>query len=88
MVRAHPQWRGVLDLISKGRIGEVRSVMGYFSYNLRDPQNVRNILDYGGGGLMDIGCYLVYTSRLIFGQEPSRVLALIETRSRRCRPMC
>jgi predicted dehydrogenase len=79
MVRAHPQWRGVLDLISKGRIGEVRSVMGYFSYNLRDPKNVRNILDYGGGGLMDIGCYLVYTSRLVFGEEPSRVSALIET---------
>jgi predicted dehydrogenase len=79
MVRAHPQWRGVLDLISKGRIGEVRSVMGYFSYNLRDPKNVRNILDYGGGGLMDIGCYLVYTSRLIFGEEPSRVSAVIET---------
>ena len=27
---------------------------------------------------MDIGCYLVYTSRLIFGEEPSRVLGLIE----------
>jgi len=27
---------------------------------------------------MDIGCYLVYTSRLIFGVEPSRVLGLIE----------
>jgi predicted dehydrogenase len=79
MVRVHPQWRGVLDLIRKGRIGEVRSVMGYFSYNLPDPKNVRNILDYGGGGLMDIGCYLVYTSRLVFGEEPSRVLALIET---------
>ena len=31
MVCTHPQWRGVLDLIRKGRIGEVRSVMGYFS---------------------------------------------------------
>lgn len=26
MVRTHPQWRGVLALIRKGRIGEVRSV--------------------------------------------------------------
>lgn len=26
MVRTHPQWRGVLALIKKGRIGEVRSV--------------------------------------------------------------
>jgi predicted dehydrogenase len=78
MVRAHPQWNCVLDLISKGRIGEVRSLMGYFSYDLRDPQNVRNILEYGGGGLMDIGCYLVYTSRLVFGGEPLKVLGLME----------
>src|SRR5882762_8514429 len=68
MVRTHPQWLRTLDLIRKGRIGEIRSVMGYFSYCLRDPKNVRNILDYGGGGLMDIGCYLVYTSRLVFGE--------------------
>ena len=28
---------------------------------------------------MDIGCYLVYTARLIFAEEPKRVSALIET---------
>src|SRR6202163_3423659 len=50
MVRTHPQWLGALDLIKQGRIGLVKSVMGYFSYNLRDPKNVRNILNYGGGG--------------------------------------
>jgi predicted dehydrogenase len=27
---------------------------------------------------MDIGCYLVYTSRVIFGEEPTKVLGLIE----------
>ena len=27
---------------------------------------------------MDIGCYLIYTSRLIFGEEPNRVLGIIE----------
>ncbi len=27
---------------------------------------------------MDIGCYLIYTSRLIFGEEPRRVLGIIE----------
>jgi predicted dehydrogenase len=79
MVRTHPQWREAIDQTRKGRIGEIRSLMGYFSYSLLDPKNVRNILDYGGGGLMDIGCYLVYTSRLVFGEEPLKVLGLIET---------
>src|ERR1700710_1526010 len=58
MVRTHPQWRGVMDLIAAGRIGPVRSVMGYFSYYNTDPENIRNILQYGGGAMMDIGCYL------------------------------
>jgi predicted dehydrogenase len=78
MVRTHPQWRKVLDLIRTGKIGVVRSVMGYFSYFNRDPKNIRNIHECGGGALMDIGCYLVYTSRLIFGEEPTRVVANIE----------
>jgi len=78
MVRTHPQWLGVLDLLKTGRIGPVRAVVGCFSYYNRDLGNIRNILEYGGGGLMDIGCYLIYTSRLIFGDEPRRVLGLME----------
>ncbi|HEY5704328.1 MAG TPA: Gfo/Idh/MocA family oxidoreductase [Terrimicrobiaceae bacterium] len=78
MIRTHPQWRKVLELIAAGRIGTVRSVMGYFSYNNRDPKNIRNILAYGGGALMDIGCYLIYGSRLAFGEEPTRVCGLIQ----------
>src|SRR6195256_5100211 len=54
MVRAHPQWSRVLELIKEGRIGETRSMVGHFSYYLPDPQNIRNILDYGGGALMDV----------------------------------
>src|SRR5208283_4644909 len=78
MVRTHPQWIRALDLVRAGKIGLVRSVMGYFSYYNSDPKNIRNVFEYGGGGLMDIGCYLVYTSRLIFGEEPTKVCALIE----------
>jgi predicted dehydrogenase len=78
MVRTHPQWVSVLNLIDNGRIGDVRSVMGYFSYNNQDPRNIRNIKEIGGGGLMDIGCYLIYFSRLIFAAEPKRVVSLIE----------
>ncbi len=78
MVRTHPQWLRARDLIRAGRIGKLRAIMGFFSYFLEDPANVRNILPYGGGGLMDIGCYPITTSRLMFGEEPSRVLGLIE----------
>src|SRR5438874_10304873 len=78
MVRTHPQWIRVRELIDEGRIGEVRSVMGHFSYNNPDPHNIRNIAGIGGGGLMDIGCYLIFFSRLIFRDEPKRVVGLIQ----------
>ncbi|MBV9273991.1 MAG: Gfo/Idh/MocA family oxidoreductase [Verrucomicrobia bacterium] len=78
MVRTHPQWRAAVDLVQSGKIGKVRAISGCFSYHNRDPKNVRNILEYGGGGMMDIGCYLVFTSRFIFGEEPTRVFGVIE----------
>ena len=58
MVRAHPQWLRVKELVDSGRIGEVRSVLGHFSYFNNDPENIRSRVDYGGGGLMDIGSCL------------------------------
>ena len=78
MVRTHPQWLGTLQIIRDGLIGRVRSVMGYFSFFNDDPANIRNIPAMGGGALMDIGCYLVNTSRFIFGEEPRRVVALVD----------
>src|SRR5437899_2238215 len=59
MARTHPQWVRARDLACSGRIGELRVVSGFFSYFNRDPKNVRNIAEFGGGALMDIGCYPV-----------------------------
>lgn len=78
MIRAHPQWLGAKSLVDEGRLGEVRAMTGFFSYYNVDPLNVRNVPEYGGGGLLDIGCYLVNTSRFIFGEEPSRVAGTID----------
>src|SRR5260370_36236819 len=57
MVRTHPQWLRTRDLIRSGRIGDLRSILGVFSYFNRDAANIRNVLDWGGGGIYDIGCY-------------------------------
>jgi predicted dehydrogenase len=78
MVRTHPQWLRTRELIRAGRIGELRSIVGAFSYFNRDAANIRNVLDWGGGGIYDIGCYPITTSRFIFGEEPSRVIGLVE----------
>ena len=78
MVRTHPQWLRTRGLIRSGRIGELRAIAGVFSYFNRDGANVRNVAEWGGGGMMDIGCYPIVTSRFIYGEEPTRVLGLIE----------
>jgi predicted dehydrogenase len=78
MVRTHPQWLRTVEVIHSGRIGRLRSILGYFSYFNVDPENTRNIEAYGGGALMDIGCYPIKTSRWVFGEEPLRVIGCIE----------
>ena len=57
MVQTHPQWIRIVELVRSGRIGQLRSAIGAFSFYNVDPANVRNVPEYGGGGLMDIGCY-------------------------------
>jgi predicted dehydrogenase len=78
MVKTHPQWLRTRELIRAGRIGELKAIMGAFSYFNRDAANVRNVPEWGGGGMLDIGCYPIVTSRFIFGEEPTRVSGLIE----------
>lgn len=78
MVRTHPEWLRTREIVQSGDIGEVRSILSVFSYFNRDPQNVRNMAEIGGGGAMDIGCYPITMSRFLFGREPVRVAALID----------
>ena len=70
MYRLHPQWVRVREMVAEGQLGELRTVQSFFSYRNTDPQNIRNVLAYGGGALMDIGCYAVNLSRMLFGSEP------------------
>src|SRR5258707_1152249 len=78
MVRSHPQWLRAREIVRSGEIGELRSVMMAFSYTNRDPQNIRNIPEYGGGALMDIGCYPIQLSRFLFESEPKRATGVLE----------
>ena len=78
MIRTHPQWLQAISLVRDGTLGRVRSVVGYFSYHNVDPLNVRNMPDIGGGGVLDIGCYLVHAARWIYDREPQRVVSSIE----------
>ncbi len=76
MIQNHPQWLRTVELVRGGRIGRLRHAMGSFGITL-SPNNIRNVREYGGGGLLDIGCYPIKTSRMVFGEEPMRVSGAI-----------
>lgn len=77
MYRFHPQWIKAKSLVDEGRIGQLRTVHGFFSYHNIDPENIRNKSEIGGGGLMDIGCYCISLARFLFGKEPLRASGII-----------
>ncbi len=78
MVRHNPQWIEARARAKRGEIGELRAMQVFFTYFNRDPKNVRNMADIGGGGLYDIGCYPITVSRFMFGAEPKRVIATFD----------
>lgn len=78
MVVHHPQWIKVQELVASGAIGRLRHVQGAFSYFLKDPTNMRNIPELGGGGLPDIGVYPTVSTRFVTGKEPKRLRATVE----------
>lgn len=78
MVATHPQWLWTQAAIADGRIGQLRAIQGFFSYTNVDPANIRNQADIGGGAIMDIGCYTIFTPRFVLGRDPLRVCAQIE----------
>ena len=78
MVRDHPQWSRVRDLVEGERIGTVRSVQLSYSHCSDDPGDIRNQEAAGGGSLLDVGSYCAAIARLIFDDEPVRAMALLD----------
>ncbi len=77
MYRLHPSWIHAKQLVDDRVIGDLQSVQSWFSYYNDDPTNIRNIAEYGGGALMDIGCYNINLSRMLFGSEPTSIQSVV-----------
>ncbi len=77
MYRHHPTWVEARRLLEHGEIGDLVAVQSWFSYFNDDPDNIRNRMENGGGAVMDIGCYNINLSRMLFGGEPTRIEAAV-----------
>lgn len=78
MYRFHPQHARVMEWISSGLIGDIRSVRASYSFMMRPARQYRlaESVARGGGAMWDIGCYAIHTARHFFIQEPLSVIAL------------
>lgn len=78
MIVHHPQWQLVRKWIAGGAIGRLAHVTGAFSFDNRaDTGNIRNKAETGGGGLRDIGVYVIGSTRYSTGQDPVTVQSAI-----------
>lgn len=73
MIVHHPQWQRAKKLIEQGAIGDLCHVNAAFSFFNDDLGNIRNQAAAGGGGLRDIGVYVMGSVRYATGQEPQRL---------------
>lgn len=73
MYRHHPQTLAVLDMISSGRLGQVKVLKGQFSFTMSRPNNFRMVPEFGGGSIWDVGCYPISFARVLAGEEPLEV---------------
>ena len=82
MIVHHPQWQRARQMVADGAIGRVIHITGGFSYdNSDDPQNIRNQAAMGGGGLRDIGVYVLGSARYVMGEELENISSKIHLES-------
>jgi predicted dehydrogenase/aryl-alcohol dehydrogenase-like predicted oxidoreductase len=76
MYRCHPQTARLVELLRAGAIGKVRMLQATFSFHAAfDPASRLFNNQLGGGGILDVGCYVVSMSRLIAGAASGRDFA-------------
>jgi predicted dehydrogenase len=76
MYRHHPQIPRAQELVRSGAIGELMAVEASFRFPMFNADNVRMNAEWGGGSLLDVGCYCVSASRLFLGDSPVGMKAM------------
>lgn len=68
MYRCHPQTLRAAELITEGKLGEIRMIEAGFSFDMPYDPEARHLANaLGGGGILDVGCYPVSMARLLAG---------------------
>ena len=76
MYRCHPQTAQIVALIASGALGRVKAIEATFSFGAGyDPHSRLFNLGLGGGGILDVGCYVASFVRLVAGAATGKPFA-------------
>ncbi len=75
MYRFHPAWTEARRLVAAGAIGTITDVEVWFAFRGVRSGDYRLNPAFGGGALLDVGCYAVNLSRWFLGDDPRSVQA-------------
>jgi D-xylose 1-dehydrogenase (NADP+, D-xylono-1,5-lactone-forming) len=70
MYRHHPQTKMIGEWLQSGHLGEIATFYGVFNFALHNRDNVRLVLDWGGGSLWDVGVYPLSFAQYVMGGPP------------------
>lgn len=84
MWRCYPQTDFIREKLADGTLGKLLHVSAEFGFAAAYPwENFRTVNAYGGGALMDVGCYCVSGVLLATSEEPLRAhYTYVETAER------
>jgi predicted dehydrogenase len=76
MYRCHPQTARIVELVSSGALGRVKAIEVTFSFQAQtDPKSRLFNMELGGGGILDVGCYVASFCRLVAGASAGQPFA-------------
>ena len=76
MYEHHPRYDLLHAIVRAGEIGEVRGIVGTFTFDASDETDLTAFAGHAGSGAVyDVGCYVVHAARRLLGTEPLAVTA-------------
>lgn len=77
--RLVPGTKKLVEIVESGRLGTVKGLQASFCYDMSDEPNHHAFKPlYGGGSLLDVGCYGLYFSSWYAGSRPVLLEAAAE----------
>ena len=78
--RSHPQTTNLLELIDSGEVGEIYKIESSFGFKIKRIKKDSRLFnkDFGGGAILDIGCYPISFFNLFCKKD--EMLSLVKSK--------